>query len=102
MMDQMGEEPNWDKCPPDWEDFPEVVITAMNIFNSLGNRVYADVGYTGKDYTNFNFLLDLYSVKKHQKEYVFELILWLEARNIETSQKSLKEQRDKLNRQAKR
>ena len=27
MMDQMNEEHDWDKCPPDWEDFPELVVT---------------------------------------------------------------------------
>ena len=25
MMEQMGEEPDWEKCPPDWEDFPDIV-----------------------------------------------------------------------------
>ena len=40
MMEQMGEEPDWEKCPPDWEDFPDIVIITMNIFNSMGDRVY--------------------------------------------------------------
>ena len=35
MCEQMGEDPDWEKCPPDAEDFPDIVITAINIFNSL-------------------------------------------------------------------
>ena len=101
MCEQMGEDPDWTKCPPAWEDFPEIVITGLNIFNTLGSRIYPDVGYTGKDYTNFNFLLKLYKVEEHQKDFLFELITWLENRQIEISQKALKEQRDKIQRKMK-
>jgi len=98
MMQQMGEEPDWDKCPPDWEDFPEIVITALNIFNSLGDRLYPDIGYIGKDFTNFDFLLENYKVESHNKEYIFELILFLDSRAIELSQKRLKAEYDKMKR----
>ena len=98
MMEQMGEEPNWDKCPPDWEDFPEIVITALNIFNSLGDRLYPDIGYIGKDFTNFDFLLKNYKVESHNTEYIFELILFLDGRAIELSQKRLKAEYDKMKR----
>ena len=43
MCEQTGEEIDWDRCPPEPEDFPSSVITALNIFNSLGNKVYGDV-----------------------------------------------------------
>ena len=43
MMEQMGEEPDWEKCPNDWEDFPELVLSTVNLFHSLGDRVYADI-----------------------------------------------------------
>ena len=36
MCEQMGQDPDWEKCPPAWEDFPEIVVTATNIFNLLG------------------------------------------------------------------
>tara|TARA_X000001382_G_C3163457_1_gene177029 strand:+ start:322 stop:645 length:324 start_codon:yes stop_codon:yes gene_type:complete len=98
MMEQMGEEPDWDKCPSDWEDFPESVVTALNIYNSLGDRVFADVGYTGKDYTNYDFLLKLYEVEDHQKQWIHEVILFLESRGIEQSQKRLKAEHDRLKR----
>ena len=102
MCEQMGEEPDWEKCPPAWEDFPEIVVTATNIFNLLGSRIYADVGYVGKDYTNFDFLLKQYYIDDFQKSYLFELITWLDARQIDLSQKSLREQRDKIQRQMKK
>ena len=38
MVEQTGEEIDWDRCPPDTEDFPPIVIDAMNIFNSLGGN----------------------------------------------------------------
>jgi hypothetical protein len=100
MMEQMGEEPDWEKCPPDWEDFPDIVIITMNIFNSMGDRVYPEIGYIGKDYTNFEFLLKYYGIKEHNKEFVFELLLWLDSRAIEISQKKLKAEYDRMKRKS--
>lgn len=98
MMDQMGKEPDWEKCPPDWEDFPDLTVTAMNIFYSMGDRIYPDIGYIGKDYTNFDFLIKHYGVEEHNKEYIFETLLWLDSRAIEESQKKLKAEYDRLKR----
>lgn len=100
MMEQMGEEPDWEKCPPDWEDFPEIITTSVNIYHSLGDRIFPDVGYVGKDFTNFNFLLENYGIEEHQKEFVFEIILWLDSRAIEISQKKLKAEYDKIKRKS--
>ena len=98
MMEQMGEEPDWDKCPEDWNDFPDLLVSAMNIYHSLGDRIYPDIGFVGKDYTNFEFLLENYKIKKHQKEFVFETLLWLDSRAIELSQKKLKAEYDRMKR----
>ena len=100
MMEQMGEEPDWDKCPPDWEDFPEILIDIINIYHSLGDRIYPEIGYVGKDYTNLNFLLENYKIEKHQKEYVFETLLFLDSRAIEKSQKKLKAEYDRIKRKS--
>ena len=35
MVEQTGEEIDWEKCPPDLEDFPNSVIDALNILASL-------------------------------------------------------------------
>jgi hypothetical protein len=100
MMDQMEEEPDWEKCPPDWEDFPELTVKTMNIFYSMGDRVYPDIGYIGKDYTNFDYLMEHYGVEEHQKEYVFETLLFLDSRAIEASQKKLKAEYDRMKRKS--
>jgi len=98
MMDQMGKDPNWDECPPDWEDFPQVVIDSVNIFHCLGDRIYPEIGYIGKDYTIWDFVLKQYNIDEHQKDYVFDLVLWLDTRKLEASQKRLKAEYDKIKR----
>ena len=94
----MGEDPDWDKCPPDWADFPELLVTTVNIYHCLGDRVYPDIGYVGKDYTNFKFLLKNHGIKKHQEEFVFETLLFLDSRAIEISQKKLKAEYNRMKR----
>ena len=98
MCTQTGQEIDWEKCPPDWEDFPQIVVDAFNIFHSMGDRIYPEIGYIGKDYTNFQFLLEQYSIEEHQKDYTFDLIIWLDSRKIEASQKRLKAEYDKIKR----
>ena len=96
MVEQTGEEIDWDKIPPDLDDFPPIIIDALSIFNSLGDRIYPDIGYIGKDYTNFDFLIKLYTIEEHQLDYVQELLLFLDSRAIEESQKRLKAEYDKI------
>ena len=98
MCEQTNMEIDWEKCPEELEDFPEVVLTAMNVFHTMGDRIFPDIGYIGKDYTNFNFLLQQYSVEEHQKDYIFDLIMTLDSRRIEASQKKLKAEYDKIKR----
>jgi hypothetical protein len=98
MCEQTGEEIDWEKCPPELEDFPESIYITLNIFNSLGNRVFPDVGYIGKDYTNLNLLYNFYYIEEYEKDWIFELLLFLDGRAIEASQKSLKREIDKIKR----
>lgn len=96
MCEQTGEEIDWEKCPPDWEDFPEIISTILNMFNSLGDRVYPDIGYIGKDFITFDFLLKHYKIQKHQIDFVFNTILWLDSRAIKESQKRIKREMDRI------
>ena len=96
MVEQTGEEIDWDRCPPDLEDFPQIVLDAMNIHNSLGNRMYPEIGYMGKDYTNLPNLKKLYGIDEHQEEYLFDLLLFLDNQAIESTQKKLKAEYDKI------
>jgi len=97
MVEQTGEEIDWERCPPEWEDFPESISTAMCIFNSLGDKIYPEIGYTGKDFGNINLLYELYDVKTYkEKEWTLELLLHLESNAIDKSQRQLKAEYDKI------
>jgi hypothetical protein len=97
MVEQTGEEIDWERCPPEIDDFPESVHTAVQIFNTLGDRVYADVGFTGKDFTNLDFLLDnFYITEKTEKDWIIEVITFLEKHSIKQSQEQIKAQYDKI------
>ena len=97
MCEQTGEEIDWDKCPPESEDFPESTLTALNIFHTLGDRIGSDVGYIGKDFTNLDFILnDYFITEKNEKEWIYEQILFLERRAIEDSRKRMKAEYDKI------
>ena len=98
MCEQTGEEIDWDKCPPDLEDFPESIYTALNIYNSMGSRVQADIGYIGKDFTNLSLLYKFYYIEEYEKDWIFELLLFLDEREIKESQKRMKREIDKIKR----
>ena len=99
MVEQTGEEIDWDRCPPEFSDFPDSVGTAVEIFTSLGNRIYADVGYTGKDFTNLEVFYEFHSIKeKVQKDWILEILLFLDTREIKESQRQIKAQMDKAKR----
>ena len=98
MVEQTGEEIDWERCPPEMDDFPESITTALNIFHSLGVRVQSDIGYIGRDYTNLDILYDTYYVEEHEKDWIFELLLFLDSRAIEESQKRMKSEMDKIKR----
>jgi hypothetical protein len=98
LCEQMGNKPIEDEIPPDWDDFPEIVNICVATFNQLGDRVQADIGYIGKDYTNVNQFMDLYGVD--DKEFFFRLLSFLDNRAIKKSSEELKRQHDKLKRQS--
>ena len=58
-----------------------------------------DVGYLGRDYTNLDLLYKVYFVEKHEEDWIFELLLFLDSRAIQESQKRMKTEMDKIKRQ---
>ena len=94
MERQLGREPNQERCPPGIEDFPQIVIEAIEIFNFLGDRVYPEIGYIGKDYTNLPILMGLYQIE--DKELLLEVLSRLDAEAIRVSQERLKREYDKM------
>lgn len=96
IQDELGKEVDLEKCPPGVEDFPDIVIDALNIYDRLGNRVYPDVGYVGKDFTNLPIYLKLYQIDN--VELLMEILSRLDASAIRASQQEIKRAYDKLKR----
>ena len=98
MMEQLGKEPVENEIPPDILDLPEIIVDALNTFNNLGDRVFPEIGYVGKDYTNLPFFLEAYGVT--DKEFFLEILSWLDSRAIKRSSEQLKKEYDKLKRKS--
>lgn len=96
MCEQLGKEPNPKEIPPDIDDFPEIAVLAMTTFSNLGDRIYPDVGYMGKDFTNLPYYMDQYGIE--DQELFLSILTFLESRAIQNSQEALKRERDKLKR----
>lgn len=98
MMEQLGKDPVEEEVPPSWEDLPEVMISAVSTFNCMGDRVYPEIGYIGKDYTNLKYYLALYSID--DIEYFLDILSWLDSRAIKKSSEQMKKEYDKLKRRS--
>ena len=98
MMEQLGKEPHPDEIPPDFEDLPEIIVHAVSTFNSLGDRVYPEIGYVGKDFTNLNYFIEVYEIE--DIEYFLEILSWLDSRAIKKSSEQMKKEYDKLKRKS--
>ena len=96
MQEQMGLEIEPSEVPPDLNDFPEDVISAVTVFGRLGDRVYPEIGYIGKDYTLLSELMLLYPI--NNKDFFLEVLEWLDARVIKQSADQLKREYDKIKR----
>ena len=96
MCEQLEQEPKDHEIPPDWEDFPEIVRDAINTFNQLGDRVFPEIGYVGKDYANVQYYIEVYHID--DIEFFLEILSWLDSRAIKKSSEELKRQYDKLKR----
>lgn len=90
----MGQDPVEEKCPPEFNDFPVVVQQAIEVFNKLGDRVYPDIGYMGKDYTAIELHMEVVGVCN--KEIFLETLIRLDASMIKRSSDQMKKARDKL------
>lgn len=93
MCEEMGQEPNPDKIPPEIQDFPIDVQKAIHIFNKLGDRIVSDIGYLGKDYTQLPIYLEVYDIDN--KKLVLETLLRLDSYIIKKSQEAIKNKRKK-------
>ena len=96
IQEELGKEADLEKCPPGIEDFPDIVIDALNIYDRLGNRMYPDIGYVGKDFTNLPIYIQLYQIDN--VELLLEILSRLDGHAIKSSQEEIKRAYDKLKR----
>lgn len=94
ICEQLGQEPTEEDMPVDWNDLPNSVQYAIHIYNKLGNRLQAEIGFIGKDYTNLPILLQLYDIDNI--ELTIDIINWLENRDIKTSSDQIKKMHEKM------
>ena len=94
ICEQMGQEPSESRCPPDFDDMPIPVQQAIEVFNKLGDRVYPDIGYMGKDFTSLNLHMEVVGVTN--KEIFLEAIVRLDASMIKRSADQMKKARDSV------
>ena len=100
MQEQMGQPIEESKMPLAIDDFPDIVIIAINVFNRLGDRVYPEIGYIGKDYTNLKLYMNIQGIEKEQTDFFLEILEWLDARAIKKSAEQLKREYDKMKRKS--
>jgi len=71
ICEQLGEEPNPEKMPPEMSDFPYEVQVAFMLHNIMPDRWEGMSGsYMGKDWSCLGNLLDIYEVED-KKEVTF-------------------------------
>lgn len=87
-MESKGLEPDPEKIPVDYYDLPYDAQLAVSIYNKLGNRIYPDIGFIGKDYTILPILIEYYRII--DLELLLDMLNTLDADNIDKSQKAIK------------
>lgn len=67
----------------------------------LGDRLVADIGYIGKDYSLLPVLMEasgLNDAEIYDQEFIAELLIWLDNRAIKKSMEKMEQERKKLER----
>ena len=82
MCEQLGDPIQEDRIPPEMDDFPSYVETAISIFNSLPDMYSGGMEpiYSGKDIGAINTLYDIFSVENDDKLRVFRVVHYLDSR----------------------
>lgn len=92
-------QPNPKEMPMSLEDFPPIVPTSIEIFNSLpDNYCSTDYGpmYTGKDISSISILWDLhYITDRKEQKLCLQLVQHIDS-------KAVKKSRDSINKAAKK
>ena len=63
----------------------------------LGNKIFPDVGFVGKDFTLLEYLLKEYKIESTQeKDWVLQVLMHMEGNDIAESQRKIKSEYDKI------
>jgi len=82
--------------PLDISDFPDFVIDAFSVYNKLGDRIEANIGYLGKDFTTLPLHIKI--MKVTNEELFLETLLLIDKKSIKDSAAEVKKQLDKISR----
>lgn len=99
VQKQLGKEPDPKYMPLGYEDLPEDAQLALIIYNKLGNRIYGDVGFTGKDYTNLPILIERHNI--YDTALLIDLLNVIDIYYIEKNQKQIKKMYDDMKKKTK-
>jgi hypothetical protein len=94
LMEERGLDPDPDKIPVGYEDLSYDAQLCLNIYGRLGNRVYGDVGFVGKDYTNLPILIKFHEIVN--TDFLLEMLNIIDEYNVDKSQKAMKKEMDKI------
>ena len=94
LCEQLGRDPDPDQIPPELDDFPIEVQAAIEVYNKLGDKLVADVGYLGKDWTAVQYFENVYCIES--KEIFYETLLRLDERQIKKSATEMRQARERL------
>jgi hypothetical protein len=100
LCEQLNKDPVPEEIPPSLEDLPFIAQVALVIFNNLGDRVFPEIGYIGKDYTNLPILMQIYDIDNRDKDLLIDILGWLDSRAIKKSSDRLKKEYDKIKRKS--
>ena len=96
LCEQLDKEPVEEEIPVSWEDLPSIAQEALIVFKMLGDRIVADIGYLGKDYTLLPAIMDAQGIE--ERDLLIEIISWMDRRAIKESASAMKKARDKMKR----
>ncbi|ASV43467.1 tail assembly chaperone [Vibrio phage JSF10] len=89
--------------PLELEDFPDIVQTAVNLYNRLPDRlVSTELGplYSGKDINSLDTLFSIYEIyDKEDQKLILEILQFIDKKAVEREVKRFKAAAKKASRQ---
>jgi hypothetical protein len=95
--EETGEEPDYHKMPPDFEDFPYAVHVAFDLYNKLPDRYLSGMStlFIGKDYGSLETFFNIYEVPHADRKLVMDVILYIDSQARIKAQKRAEQEAKK-------